>query len=378
MNAKSGSIATTDLRVAVAGGGIAGLTAALALAQRGAVVTVHEQAKALREVGAGLQLSPNAGRVLAALGVDLDPVSVVSQGVILNDQWGRRVASLPFGRGRDGVPFRLIHRGALLATLARAAVAAGVTIRTGLRLTEPEGDLTLGADGLHSVFRQRLNGTVAPFFTGQTAWRALIPDAAGDPVAQVFMGPRRHLVSYPLAHGKRNLVAVLERPDWQAEGWSHPDDPSNLRAAFADFGGPVPDWLARVEDVHVWGLFRHPVAPRWHDDRTVLLGDAAHPTLPFMAQGAAMAIEDAWVLAACVEAGQGLAAYQALRAPRCTAIVEAANANARNYHLRGPARLVGHTAIRTMARLAPARLTGRFAWIYDHDPTAEVPSAASP
>lgn len=188
------------------------------------------------------------------------------------------------------------------------------------------------------------------------------------------MGPGRHLVSYPLGHGQRNIVAVVERPDWHEEGWSIPGDPTELRAAFARFGGPVPGWLEQVREVGIWGLHRHPVAAHWQDGRRALIGDAAHPTLPFMAQGAVMAIEDAWVLAACLDAGPdqqaALARFQALRQPRCQRIVEAANANARNYHLRGPTRAVAHAGLRAVSRLAPARLIERFAWLYDYEPTA--------
>ncbi|WP_181955642.1 FAD-dependent monooxygenase, partial [Raoultella terrigena] len=124
------------------------------------------------------------------------------------------------------------------------------------------------------------------------------------------------------------------------EGWSLPGSPDDLRAAFAGFGGPVTGWLGRVADCGLWGLFRHEVAPRWHDATRAILGDAAHPTLPFLAQGAALAIEDAWVLAACLDAdaeqGAALARYQSLRQPRATRVVAASNANARNYHLGGP------------------------------------------
>ena len=146
-----------------------------------------------------------------------------------------------------------------------------------------------------------------------------------------------------------------------------------FRRAFAGFGGPVPDWLAQVTDTGLWGLFRHQVAARWQDGTRAILGDAAHPTLPFLAQGACMAIEDAWVLAACIDADpdqpRALARYQALRRDRCTRIVAAATANARNYHLSGPKRLAGHTALRLANRLAPRAVFERFAWVYDHDPT---------
>ena len=370
--------ALNDFPVTIIGAGIAGLTAACALAQLGARVTVLERAGALREVGAGLQISPNAVRVLTALGLwdRFEAISARSERVELRDSAGRQVARLDLARHRPTDRFRMVHRARLVAMLEKAARDAGVEVVLGHEVDDlPDAPLLIGADGLKSRLRRELNGPEVPFFTGQTAWRTLIPaepDAA--PVAQVFMGPGRHLVSYPLGFGLRNIVAVVERPDWQDEGWSLPGDPAELRAAFARFGGPVQDWLGRVDSVGVWGLFRHPVAAHWQDGRRALIGDAAHPTLPFLAQGAVMAIEDAWVLAACLDAdpdhAAALARFQALRAPRCQQIVEAANANARNYHLRGPTRAVAHAGLRAVSRMAPTRLIERFAWLYDYDPTA--------
>ncbi|MBB1491615.1 MULTISPECIES: FAD-dependent monooxygenase [unclassified Paracoccus (in: a-proteobacteria)] len=362
----------------IIGGGIGGLTAALALAQRGARVTVHERAGAYREVGAGIQVSPNAGRVLDALGLRkaFHAASAPSHGVELRDDTGALVLAMDFIRLRPQTSFRTVHRARLLQVLEDAARTAGVEIRLGSPVeTLPEAPLVIGADGLHSRVRVALNGSETPFFTGQTAWRAIIPaEDDARPVSQVFMGSGRHLVSYPLGFGLRNIVAVIERPDWTGEGWSQTDDPRNLRLAYAGFGGPVPGWLAQVTETGLWGLFRHEVAPRWHDDSRAILGDAAHPTLPFLAQGACMAIEDAWVLAACLDADpdqpRALARYQARRRDRCARIVAAATANARNYHLSGPKRLAGHTALRLANRLAPRAVFERFAWVYDHDPTA--------
>lgn len=371
-----------SLSIAIVGAGIAGLTAATALARRGASVTVHERADALREVGAGLQLSPNALRVLDALDLwpRLQAVSVPSERVELRDSSARLVARLDLARYRPKDRFRLVHRARLLELLADAARDAGARILLGQDIaTPPQADLVVGADGVKSRMRPLLNGPEIPFFTGQTAWRAVIPAEQGaQPAAQVFMGPGRHLVSYPLGQGMRNIVAVVERPDWRDEGWSQPGDPADLRAAFGHFGGPVPDWLAAVDQVSLWGLFRHPVAAHWQrpagqGPALALIGDAAHPTLPFLAQGAVMAIEDAWVLAACLSEDElipALARYQALRQPRCQRIVKAANDNARNYHLQGPARAVAHAGLRAVSTLAPARLIERFAWLYDYDPTA--------
>ncbi|SMO37472.1 FAD-dependent oxidoreductase [Paracoccus laeviglucosivorans] len=368
--------------ISIIGAGVAGLTAACALAQRGAHVTVLERAPALQDVGAGLQLSPNAIRVMDALGLwpRLEAASAPSHRVELFDTAGRLVSRLDLAKHRPNDRFRLIHRARLIELLADAARSAGARIELGHEVTDlPEADLVIGADGVKSRIRPLLNGTETPFFTRQTAWRALIPVEPGAaPAAQVFMGPGRHLVSYPLADGLRNIVAVVERPDWHDEGWSHPGDPADLRAAFARFGGPVPGWLAQVDQVSLWGLFRHPVAQHWQrppgdGPALALIGDAAHPTLPFMAQGAVMAIEDAWLLAACLERDDlaaALAQFQTLRAPRCQRIVDAANGNARNYHLRGPTRAVAHAGLRAVSKLTPGLMIERFAWLYDYDPTA--------
>ena len=279
--------------------------------------------------------------------------------------------------------YRVLHRARLIEVLAEGARQAGVALRLG-EAAEPDsgGGFTFAADGLHSTFRAALNGFAEPRFTGQTAWRALIADTdAGSGAAladaapvevEVFMGPGRHLVSYPLPGGLRNIVAVEERAAWTEEGWHHEGDPAALRASFAGFGGPVPDWLARVDRAHLWALIRHPVAGRWHGDGVALLGDAAHPTLPFLAQGANMALEDAWVLADCVDrvGADGLAAYQAARLPRVRRIVAAAEANARHYHLSGARALVGHAGLRLLERVAPRLLVRRFDWLYRHDVTA--------
>ena len=160
----------------------------------------------------------------------------------------------------------------------------------------------------------------------------------------------------------RNLVAVEERRDWADEGWHHADDPEHLRAAFASFGPEARALLDKVQEVRLWGLFRHPIAARWHGQRLALLGDAAHPTLPFMAQGANMALEDAWVLAACLaEAAppEAFARYQALRAPRVARAIAAANANARNYHLRGVTPLCRPQALQISRDYRPRAALGR-------------------
>jgi salicylate hydroxylase len=294
---------------------------------------------------------------------------------------------------RPDRPWHFVHRADLVDILAEAAREAGVAFRLGTRVeaVAPEGDetvltladgsierhgLTFAADGLSSPARAALNPKSRPFFTGQVAWRATVADDGSlAPEAHVFMGPGKHIVRYPLRHGRLiNIVAVEERDEWAAEGWHHTDDPANLRRAFVDFCPEVRQLLDRVEQVNLWGLFRHSVAQTWVQDRLALLGDAAHPTLPFLAQGANMALEDAWRLVHRLDeepdADAALAAYEAERRPRCARIVQAAEENASNYHLRpGPFRFAAHSALRLAARAAPHVVTGRFEWLHGHDVT---------
>lgn len=376
----------------VIGAGIGGLTVAAALANRGVAVTLVERAQRIREVGAGLQVTPNGMAVLRALGLSnaVERRAVAAQAVVLRpfDQ-DAPVARLDLRGHRQQYLF--VHRSDLIDILDTAARQANVSMELGAEVASVlpgptptlkmadgstrRAELIVGADGLHSIARGALNGADAPQFTGQVAWRATVPNTMNHPnEAHVTMGAGRHVVSYPLRGGKLvNLVAVEERSDWAEEGWSHPDDPAHMRAAFAGFGGLAGDVLQAADKVLLWGLHKHPVAPVWHKDGVALLGDAAHPTLPFLAQGANMALEDAWVLADCLrnaKASEALASYQAQRAPRVRKVVDAASRNAWRYHLKpGPVRFAAHTAMRTISRIAPSRMIGAFDWLYDVDVT---------
>lgn len=382
--------------ITVLGAGIGGLAAAASLGQRGAKVRIVEQAHAIREVGAGLQITPNGMAVLRALGLE-EAATRVGQAAeaveLIDGETGQIVTRIDLAQIAPPGAFRFFHRADLIALLEEAARAAGAEVLLGRHVTQVAlGDhppalvterermsagLLIGADGLHSQVRAALNGVAAPFFTRQVAWRATLPaDGRIAPVARIYMGAGRHVVTYPLRGGSlRNIVAVEERPTWAEESWSLTDDPLALRIAFEGFVPEVRGWLDRIERPNLWGLFRHPVAVRWQGQGAALLGDAAHPTLPFLAQGANMALEDAWVLAAKLSrrpVEEALAAYAAVRIPRSARIIAAANANARNYHLSGLRRDIAHGGLRLLGRLAPNAAANRFRWLYGLDVTAQA------
>ncbi len=389
--------------ITILGAGIGGLTAAIALARRGARVTVLERAAKISEVGAGIQITPNATAVFAALDLEKRALRAATRltAVELCDyRGGAPVMRLDMTAARHGNahPYLLFHRADLIEMLAASAKRHGVDVQTGKDVsgvaigfdqvslpladgTQRSGKILIGADGLHSLTRQAIEKSGAARFTGQVAWRALVraehvPAYDIPPVATIHMGRGRHLVTYPLRDGALiNIVAVKEQKTWAEEGWNHLDDPQNLRREFADFSPYIKRLLSLCEHVHLWGLFAHPVAQQWSQGSAVILGDAAHPTLPFLAQGANMAIEDAWVLAEEMDRhddlAQAFAAYEARRKSRTRRIVAAASGNSRIYHLSPtPLRLVAHQAMRLAERLAPAQVLGRYDWLYGHDVTA--------
>lgn len=382
--------------IGIVGGGIGGLAVAAALAQRGACVTVYEQAKEISEVGAGLQVSPNGLQVLRALGLESALAKCSSQGhrvSLRRAESDFEVARLDLSRLPSAQQYHFAHRADLIDLLKAEAIAAGVVIKLDQKVSAikpgspahihfSNGEsvackLVVDASGLHSTLRNVLNKTSEPFFTGQVAWRAVIANDVGRiNDVQVHMAPRSHIVSYPIRGGAfLNLVAVQERTGWSAEGWSQRDDPDNLRAAFKGAAPNVQHMLTQVEDLHLWGLFRHPVAKNWYGQGCTLLGDAAHPTLPFLAQGANMALEDAWGLAACLDHYEtldlALAQYEELRKQRVTKVIDAASKNAWRYHLpRGPVRLTAHLALGLGSRITPSMMLRQFDWLYGYDITS--------
>ena len=387
----------------IAGGGIGGLAAALALSSVGAEVRVFEQAAALEEVGAGIQLSPNAMLVLRALGVEAEVKAAGFEpeyAVIRDYRTSKPYMTAPLARTcerRYGAPYIHIHRSDLHAVLLAAAREVGVIVETGARaigydLSAPrpalrleggrqaEADRLIGADGLNSAIHAQMAPDEAPVFTGQVAWRGLVrtrdlPDGLVPPDATVWAGPGRHFVAYYVRGGDLvNFVAVEERSDWRGESWTETGDKAALRAAFDGWRPEVARLIDRVDKTFLWALFDRRPLPRWSDGPVALLGDACHPMPPFMAQGAAMAIEDAYVLAKCVAADgdltHALRRYEALRKPRTTKMLKQARANADLFHMNG---LASGVRLRA-ASLLPRRLAlAPLDWIYGFDPTAAPP-----
>lgn len=389
--------------VLIVGGGIGGLTAALCLARAGISAVLFEQAPAFGEVGAGVQITPNASRVLHGLGLAGALAACASEPAgIEYRRWrsGKRIARWAFdGRwARAGAPYYHVHRADLVGLLAAAAERQpGLSLRLGARVenftvdgdgvrvaiagtnAETAGRALVGADGIHSAVRGAMLTGAEPRFAGLVAWRALVPAAslpAGSaaPWTTVWWGPRRHFVHYAVRRGEFvNCVAVVARPapGGVRESWRQRGEPDALRADFAGWHGDVQRLIDAVppETLHQWALFDRRALPRWRHAAT-LLGDAAHPMLPFVAQGAAMAIEDAAVLAACLagsatpaDTAAALHRYEAIRRPRTARLQRLARYNARLFHLAG-----GAAWLRD--RLAPAAARRTLARIYRYDALA--------
>lgn len=364
--------AAKPLQIALAGGGIGGLCAALCLARAGHQISVFEQTPTFIETGAGVQVSANASRVLHALNLQqplADAAFLPQATQIRSWRSGRVISQTPLGdtaRQRYGAPYYHIHRGDLLQLLADAAIAQpNVQLRLGSRIDafeqDPDGvrvnvrdqattfDLLIGADGIHSRVREVLWGRQQADFTGNMAWRMLVPlehmppDLIA-PNATVWWGPGKHFVHYLVDGGHQvNCVCVVETPTWHAESWVERGSMDQLQADFAGWHSTVGQLLRQADESSLfkWGLFDRAPMPQWGIGCVTLLGDACHPTLPFMAQGAAMAIEDAAVLTNCLSAdtdlSRALQRYENLRKPRTARIQRGSRRNAKVFHLSGVA-----------------------------------------
>lgn len=391
--------------IVIAGAGIGGLTAALALAGKGFRVVVLEKAERLEDIGAGLQLSPNASRVLIDLGLEdrISSRAIVPDAIsIMSTRARREIARLPLGQAaiaHAGAPYWIIHRADLQAALLGAVNAnPDIELRLGcqfedvashargLTVVQRSGnarqqDLALaliGADGVWSTVRHHQFAEAQPQFSGLIAWRgtldaAQLPRDYSAPRVQLWMGPNAHLVAYPISGGRQlNLVAVVPGT-WNRPGWSAPGEGLELKSVFAaaHWAGQARMMIGAVDGWRKWALFTLPKPCEWNKGAVALLGDAVHAMLPFAAQGAAMAIEDAAVLAKALseepaETGPQVAAalqrYARLRRARVARVQRMAEQQGRIYHLAGGLALARDLTIRTMG---PRRVLARQSWIYD-------------
>jgi salicylate hydroxylase len=385
--------------VIIAGAGIGGLTAALALAQRGFPVAVFDQAQRLEEAGAGLQLSPNATRVLLALGLgpQLRQYVVAPEELRARDAKSARVlARAPFGAfaaERYGAPYWVIHRGDLQTVLletvrAHSDIALtlgarvesfaqdgnGVTVSVNsARAFEERGIALIAADGLWSSLRGRLGDRRAPRFARHTAWRALVPaDTAipnsSAPAIDLWLGNNAHLVYYPVRGGALVNIVAITRDEWREPGWTAPGERADLLTRF-----PAGAWcpaaravLAGPRHWSKWALYDRAPLARWGAGAVTLLGDAAHPMLPYLAQGAAMAIEDAVVVAQRLadtpdDPAAAMRRYEQQRQQRTARTQRAARRNGAVYHMGGAATFVRTLALAAMGR---QRLLTSYDWLY--------------
>jgi len=386
----------------IAGAGIGGLTAALALAARGFRVVILEKAERLEEAGAGLQLSPNASRILVGLGLEerLRRRAVTPEAIsIMSARAGREIIRLPLGEAVAGAPYWVVHRADLQAALQAevsdnpdidlrlgcqfedaAAHAKGLTVvqRSGNARQQEVAMALIGADGIWSTVRHHLFPNVQPQFSGLIAWRGTL-DATQLPReytarrVQLWMGPRAHLVAYPISGARQLNVVAIVPGTWNRPGWSAPGDGLELKSAFdaSRWPGPARMMISAVDGWRKFALFTVPEGSEWSRGAIALLGDAAHAMLPFAAQGAGMAIEDAAVLADVLSEGAGqtpatiaaaLKRYGRLRRPRVTRMQRTAREAGRIYHLGGPLALARDLAIKA---IGPRRMLARQHWIYD-------------
>jgi salicylate hydroxylase len=386
------------LSVAIAGAGIGGLCAAIALARRGHSATILERRTGFTEVGAGLQLSPNASRVLTewGLGPALRRVATAPERVAIRAlRTGREIGSVALGarmEERFGAPYLVVHRADLqtiLLDVVRAhpavqlwmgrtveelkgtadGVQVTVSTTTGARQTV-EAEILIGADGLWSTTRRAIGDMREPKFQGYVAWRTTIersgtpPELAGNETG-LWLGRRAHVVHYPVAGGRQLNIVVLEARKTPVEGWSAPGDPAELSLRFEKAALLLRDLLARPSSWSLWSLFDLP-ARKMASGRIALLGDAAHPVLPFLAQGAALAIEDAEALAqnlSSPEPAPALSRYETQRLRRVRKVQAHARRNGRLYHLGS---LAAFARNRVIAALGPQRMSERYAWLYGH------------
>jgi salicylate hydroxylase len=388
-------------RILIAGAGIGGLSAALALLQKGFDVEVYERAPVLTEVGAGLMVSANGSRLLFALGLKAEISRLAFESRERQIRlWNTGQAWTLPSQGASsvelyGAPFLLMHRGDLHATLVNAVRAAKpdaihlnanctdfrqldagieVALESGERVT---GAALIGADGLHSMVRRRLHGAETPKFMGNVFWRGLvpielIPESERRSVASWF-GPEGNVTFYPVRSGRLlNFVGTANRQDWKGESWTETGDKKECLADFQGWHPSILEIIDKIDSLYKWGLFLREPLTRWVQGRAALLGDACHPMPPSLGQGANMAIEDGVILARCFEAYEdtevALKKYEQARVERTNDVVRQSWAQRKRRHhaaLNNPAEATSYIA----GLLSEDKVRTWYDWIFQYDAT---------
>jgi salicylate hydroxylase len=389
-------------KVVVIGAGIGGLAAACALRRAGAEVSIYEQAPAIGEVGAGIQITPNGVKALRGLGLEEEILKVGfrPQAIIgLDGLTGRETFRTPLTDSPRmyGAPYLQTHRAELHEVLWRGAGV--VPIHLGMRCagartegasaiarfadgTEVEADLIVGADGIHSAVRRSVFSDEPARYTGTMCWRGIVPFDAPDfelvaPATSAWFGPHGHVVTYWIRGGRGvNIVAVHETKNWQDESWSARSTREEMLAAYPGWHPRLLKLLGMSQDIFKWGLFDRDPMRSWSAGRVTLLGDAAHAMLPFLSQGAAMSLEDGYVLGRLVGHGgadgvlAALAAYERERLPRTSRVLLRAREQGRKNHLTSPMARLWRDAVYFAKGLLNPQKTGLGGdWLYEHDVT---------
>jgi salicylate hydroxylase len=390
--------AMSDEPFVITGGGIAGLACAVGLARIGRRAIVLERAAAFEEAGAGLQLGPNAVKALKYLGAweAIAPYSFSPSAIVVRDGLsGETLQEIDLGtgfEGRFGEPYRVIHRADLLAGLLTVAEASNLislsvsTHLTGL-VQRPDnviaqtdsgasliGCALIGADGVRSRVRHEILGDGPPRFAGQVLFRALLPISSAPPglrdsAVSLWLCRGGHVVHYPVGAGKSLNIVAVAKGSSREESWSAAADASEVVGLFHGHSQPIDRVLSAPPRWTKWAGVWRPTAPRWSQRRVTLIGDAAHPMLPYLAQGAAMAIEDAAVLSAVLASGRDIAgafsAYERQRLSRTSRTARSSRRQALVYHATGPLRLFRNAWLRY---LTPGDFLSRMAWLYGWEP----------
>lgn len=369
------------LKIAVIGAGVSGLSVASILAKAGHEVSVFEKNQRIREVGAGIQISPNGFCVLKEIGLSKEVIqsSIRNKSILICDyQNGQKLLQFDQSSVLGKENFRLLHRADLINLLYRSAVSNKVSFNLGYtadaKSLRDQYSFVIGADGVHSTTRSLLNpqqskNRRSDYF----AWRSIVPNKfKHHSGVRLTIAPKKHIVSYPVRGSDQlNLVLIQESENDEIFEWSRKEKPENIKNLFSEFGGEIGDALKSVETVHKWGLSSQDIPSNWAIDNIFLIGDALHPMLPFLAQGANSALEDAFILAKLItfhEPSKAAEKYIEIRKPRLLRLMKEIKNTAWKFHLEHSLfRIAAHSGLSLLDKTFPQSANLPFRWLYNYD-----------